>query len=126
MLNHILCADDDPDMRMILEVALGAMGGWRVTLCADGEEMLAEAQADPPDLILLDAFMPGMDGRTAITQLRAHPQLSKIPVAFVTGHAAPSDVAELRALGAIGVLAKPFNPMELPALVRALWNSRPQ
>jgi CheY-like chemotaxis protein len=58
-LRHILCADDDADMRMILEVALGTLGGWRVTLAADGEEAIAAARSDRPDLILLDASMAG-------------------------------------------------------------------
>lgn len=122
--SHILCADDDADMRMILEVALGTVGGWRVTLCADGEEALAAARADRPDLILLDAQMAGIDGRGTIALLRADAALADIPVVFVTGSAEPADVAEFHRLGALGVLAKPFNPLDVPARIRAFWQAR--
>ena len=73
-LTHILCADDDADMRMILEVALGTLGGWRVTLAADGEETLASARADRPDLILLDASMAA---RVDPDRVRHRPCLGK-------------------------------------------------
>lgn len=120
-LRHILCADDDPDMRMILEVALGTIGGWEVSLAADGEEALAAARAQRPDLILLDAAMAGIDGPGALQQLKADPALADIPVAFVTGHADPAAQAALRAHGAADVISKPFDPTALPARIRALW-----
>mgnify|MGYP002777084178 CR=1 FL=1 len=124
-LSHILCADDDPDMRMILEVALGSIGGWRVTLAGDGEEALAAARADRPDLILLDARMSGIDGTGALALLKADPTLAHVPVAFVTGQAGPEDVAALRALGAVDVIAKPFDPMRLRERIQRLWAALP-
>ena len=124
MLQHVLCADDDPDMRMILEVALETVGGWRVTMCADGEEALAAARLDPPDLMLLDASMPGIDGPSTLALLKADPALVDIPVVFVTGRAAPDEVEAFLAAGALAVVAKPFNPMELPARLRAAWDAR--
>jgi CheY-like chemotaxis protein len=122
-LAHILCADDDADMRMILAVALEAIGGWRVSLAADGEQVLAAARADRPDLILLDASMAGVDGPSALARLRADPALADVPVVFVTGHASPHQVAAFRALGAIDVIAKPFDPISLAERVRATWAS---
>ncbi len=124
MLQHVLCADDDPDMRMILEVALETVGGWRVTMCADGEEALAAARAERPDLMLLDASMPGIDGLSTIAMLKADPSLMGIPVVFVTGQAAPHEIDAFLKAGALAVVAKPFNPMELPARLRAAWASR--
>ncbi|GIX37914.1 MAG: response regulator [Silanimonas sp.] len=120
-LRHILCADDDPDMRMILEIALGTIGGWEVSLAADGEEALAAARAQRPDLILLDASMAGIDGPNTLQLLRADPGLADIPVAFVTGHADTAAQAALKALGAADVISKPFDPTALPARIRALW-----
>lgn len=125
LLQHILCADDDADMRMILEVALGTIGGWRVTMAGDGEETLASARDDRPDLILLDASMAGLDGPGTLSALRADPALASIPVVFVTGHAAPDEVANFIAMGALGVIAKPFDPMGLATRLRALWGARP-
>lgn len=124
-LQHILCTDDDADMRMILEVALGTMGGWRVTLAADGEEALAAAQGDRPDLILLDASMAGVDGPGTMALLRAHPDLAHVPVVFVTGHASPADRDRFTALGAVDVIAKPFDPIGLAARIREVWGRLP-
>lgn len=124
-LRHILCADDDADMRMILEVALGTLGGWRISLAADGEEALAEARSNRPDLILLDAQMAGIDGPATLRLLRADPALANIPVVFVTGQAAPSEVAAFLAQGAAGVVTKPFDPMGLAERVRQLWAGLP-
>ena len=125
-LAHILCADDDADMRMILGVALEAIGGWRVSLAGDGEQALAMARADRPDLILLDASMAGVDGPGALEKLRADPALAEVPVIFVTGHAAPHQVAAFRALGALDVIAKPFDPISLAERVRATWANLPR
>lgn len=125
-LAHILCADDDADMRMILGVALEAIGGWRVSLAGDGEQALAMARADRPDLILLDASMAGVDGPGALDKLRADPALADVPVIFVTGHAAPHQVAAFRALGALDVIAKPFDPIGLAERVRATWANLPR
>ena len=125
-LAHILCADDDADMRMILGVALEAIGGWRVSLAGDGEQALAMARADRPDLILLDASMAGVDGPGALEKLRADPALADVPVIFVTGHAAPHQVAAFRALGALDVIAKPFDPISLAERVRATWANLPR
>ena len=125
-LAHILCADDDADMRMILGVALEAIGGWRVSLAGDGEQALAMARADRPDLILLDASMAGVDGPGALEKLRADPALADVPVIFVTGHAAPHQVAAFRALGALDVIAKPFDPIRLAERVRATWANLPR
>ncbi|MFN8900558.1 MAG: response regulator [Lysobacteraceae bacterium] len=126
MLQHLRCADDDPDMRMILEVALETVGGWRVTMCADGEEALAAARADRPDLMLLDASMPGIDGPSTLALLRADPDLAEVPVVFVTGQAAPEDVEAFLAAGGLAVFTKPVNPMELPARLRAVRDARPR
>ncbi|MCG6117672.1 MAG: response regulator [Aquimonas sp.] len=124
-LTHILCADDDADMRMILEVALQTIGEWRVSLAADGEQALAAARADRPDLILLDASMAGVDGPSALANLRADPGLADVPVMFVTGHASPHEVAAYRALGAVDVITKPFDPIGLAERVRVIWAALP-
>ncbi|MCZ8115665.1 response regulator [Silanimonas sp.] len=124
-LHHILCADDDADMRMILEVALGTLGGWRVTLAADGEEAIAAARTDRPDLILLDASMAGVGGAQTLATLRADPSLAAIPVVFVTGLATDADRASFQRFGAIDLIAKPFDPLTLAARVRAIWQALP-
>lgn len=125
-LQHILCADDDADMRMILEVALGTVGGWRVTLAADGEEAIGAARAERPDLILLDASMAGgLGGAETLTLLRSDAALAAIPVVFVTGLATENDRATFQRFGAVDLIAKPFDPMTLAARVRSIWQGLP-
>ncbi len=74
-----------------------------------------------PDLVLLDVMMPGTDGPTTLQRMRADPRFAGIPVVFVTAKAMPAEVARFRELGAIAVLAKPFDPMQLGQQVLTLW-----
>lgn len=120
-LSHIMYVDDEPDIRAIAELALQALGGFRVTLCGGGQEALDRAVAAPPDLILLDVMMPGMDGPTTLQAMYRIPTLATVPVVFVTAKAQPTEVARLRELGAADVIAKPFDPMTLPDKVREVW-----
>jgi DNA-binding response OmpR family regulator len=91
---------------------------------AGGEPALAAMRERRPDLVVLDVMMPGMDGPTLLKRMRADPELQHIPVIFMTAKTSPQEVARFRDLPAIGVIAKPFDPMALGAQVRALWNSQ--
>jgi CheY-like chemotaxis protein len=121
-LQKILLVEDDDDIRTILRVALEKIGGFQVRACASGTEALAAAPEFAPQLVLLDVMMPGMDGPTVLSNLRARPDTAAVPVIFLTARAVPADIARLRALGAIEVLTKPFDPMTLHEKVRAAWN----
>ncbi len=118
---RIVYVDDEPDIREIVTFALEDEADMQVRMCASGSEALRSIQADPPDLVLLDVMMPGMDGPSTLRQIRALPGLSDVVAAFVTAKVQPSEVDEFKAMGAIGVIAKPFDPMLLPAQVRDLW-----
>jgi len=74
-----------------------------------------------PDLILLDVMMPGMDGPTTLKSLRGHDEFAAIPVLFMTAKVQSDEVEEYLALGAVGVIHKPFDPMALSDEIRALW-----
>jgi two-component system OmpR family response regulator len=115
---RILLVDDDPDIRRIAALSLGRLGGFGVVLAASGAEAIEAATNAPPDLILLDVSMPGMDGPATLLALRASPVTAGIPVAFFTATATAVEVARLCALGAVAVLPKPFEVAELPRLVR--------
>jgi CheY-like chemotaxis protein len=116
----ILIIDDDDDIRAISRLALGRVGGMDVVDAASGVSGLALAIAEEPDAILLDVMMPGRDGPETLSLLRADPRTAGIPVIFLTAKAMASEVERLRALGAAGVLTKPFDPMSLAANVRAI------
>ena len=116
---RILVVDDDPDIRRIAALALERIGGFRVVLADGAEEALAAASApDVPDLILLDVTMPGMDGPETLRAFRARPETAQVPVVFFTATSNDADVERLRALGAVGVIPKPFDIADLPRRVR--------
>ena len=116
----ILVIDDEDDIRRISRLALGRVGGMQVLEAASGIEGIAKAVAESPDAILLDVMMPEHDGPETLGFLRADPRTARIPVIFLTAKAMTAEVERLRALGADGVLTKPFDPMSLAASVRAI------
>lgn len=109
----ILCCDDDPVIRYLLEVLLGKRGGHEVVSVANPEDVLAEATASKPDLILLDYIMPGRTGIEVVVELRNHPETVNIPVVFLTGRSDVADEQSLDALGVRGVIEKPFDTATL-------------
>ena len=118
-MTRILYVDDEPDIREVAQMALELEEDLEVRLAASGAEGLAEAAAWSPDLILLDVMMPQMDGPTVLEKLRADPATASIPVVFITARTQAQEVATLKALGALGVIAKPFDPMSLGEETRA-------
>jgi two-component system, OmpR family, response regulator len=120
-LKTLLYVDDEPDIREIVEMALGLVDNLVVRTCASGEEALRIIPSLRPDLVLLDVMMPGMDGPAALGRMRTDVALASIPVVFVTAKAMPQEVAHFRELGAAGVIAKPFDPMELGREIAKIW-----
>lgn len=115
----LLLADDDESIRMVARLGLARVG-YDVTLAEDGTEALAAARATPFDVIVLDWMLPGMDGIDVCRALKADPATAAMPIVFLTAasHAGAHD--EALAAGAIGVIAKPFNPMTLGNDLRAI------
>lgn len=122
-LREILYVDDEPDIREIVQMALGLEPTLSINTADSGVRALQSMQARKPDLVLLDVMMPSMDGPTTLQQMRSQPELQAIPVIFMTAKAMPQEVARFRALGAAAVIAKPFDPMLLAEHVFAVWES---
>jgi two-component system cell cycle response regulator len=123
-LRTLMYVDDDPDIREIVEMSLGLDGELRVLSCDGGERSLVKMRVEKPDLVVLDVMMPNMDGPTLLKRMRADPDLRHIPVIFMTAKTNPEETARFLELSAIGVIAKPFDPMALGGQVRVLWNSQ--
>jgi len=79
----------------------------------------------PPALVTLDVMMPGMDGPTTLNALRQLPGFATTPVIFMTAKVQPQEVAEYKALGALDMISKPFNPMTLASKLRQMLEGRP-
>lgn len=112
-IRNVLLVDDDPDIRRIGQLSLKAVGKFEVTLARSGAEAVELALQKRPDVILLDMMMPNMDGPSTLSALKQHPSLFAVPVIFMTARANNQDVDLFLDLGAIGVIAKPFDPMAI-------------
>ena len=117
---RLLCADDEDDIRTILELALSLDPGLEAELVASGAEVLARAAAGGYDAIVLDGMMPGLDGYETCRRLKADPATAAIPVVFLTAKTQRSEVERALALGAAACLVKPFDPMSLAGELRAV------
>ncbi|MCE3043943.1 response regulator [Legionella sp. 16cNR16C] len=121
-LSSILYAEDEADIREIAQVALEDLGNFKVIFCHDGYEVIEAAKGIIPDLVLLDVMMPGMDGPSTLIELRKLPRYTDIPAIFMTAKIQPEEVEQYKSLGAVDVIAKPFDPMTLASDIRAIWD----
>jgi CheY-like chemotaxis protein len=120
-LCRILYVEDEPDIRVVAQMALQAVGGFAVIACASGQEALGVAPDARADLLLLDVMMPGMDGPSTLKALRELPATAHTPVIFMTAKVQAAEVALYKGLGALEVIPKPFDPMELSAQIQRVW-----
>ena len=116
----ILLVDDDNDIRRIAQLALERVGGHRVRLAESGHVALQLAREKVPDVILLDVMMPHFDGPSVLAALRAEPATQRVPVLFVTAKVQKHESERFLALGAAGIVAKPFDPMTLADTIEKL------
>lgn len=120
-LNTILMVEDEPDIQTIARLALESLGGFTVHICSSGQEAIEKAPLINPDLILLDVMMPGIDGPTTLRELRKLESLGQTPIIFMTAKVQPQEIEDYKKLGAMDVIAKPFDPMTLADNVRGIW-----
>lgn len=120
-LRKILHVEDDDDIRNITKIVLQSVGEFEVESCSSGQAALEKARDFVPDLIILDMMMPEMDGPMTFEALRKLPDFAAIPVIFLTAQAQPVVLERLMDLGAIDVIAKPYDPQTLPEQLRNTW-----
>lgn len=116
---RLLCADDEEDLRTILELALSLDPDVRAEIVPSGRALLERAREGGWDAFLLDGMMPELDGYETCRLLKADPATAHVPVVFLTAKAQRTEQARALALGAVACLTKPFDPMTLAAEVRA-------
>jgi two-component system OmpR family response regulator len=120
-LKRILFIEDEASIRTIAVTVLEAVGGFAVIACNSGKQALEAAPVANADLILLDVMMPEMDGPATLKALRKVPQTAQTPAIFMTAKVQTSEILHYKSLGAIDVIAKPFDPMTLSAQINEIW-----
>jgi len=116
-MKRVLIVEDQEDNRAILRDLLRS-AGYAYIEAATGQEGVAKAAAEKPDLILMDIQLPVLDGYEATRRIKADPALRSIPVIAVTSYALSGDEAKARAAGCDDYVTKPFSPRALLAKIR--------
>ena len=124
-LERICYVEDDEDIQRIVRMSLERIGKMTVMIESDPLKAIDGIKAFKPDLVMLDWMMPGMDGPTLFRKMKQDPETAALPVVFITAKATQKDHAELLALGAAGIVSKPFSPKDLPDQLRAIWTALP-
>ena len=117
MSRRNLVVEDQEDNRRILRDLLTS-AGYEIIQAENGEEALAAAARERPDLILMDIQLPVLDGYEATRRIKADPALRAIPVIVVTSYALSGDENKARAAGCDAYVTKPFSPRALLAKIR--------
>jgi two-component system phosphate regulon response regulator PhoB len=115
---RILVVDDEPDLLELVSFNL-MKAGYRVVCVKSGEEALVQVRTHPPDLMVLDLLLPGVDGLDVCKTLKQNPQTTSIPIIMLTARSEEADIVTGLELGADDYLPKPFSPRILLARVKA-------
>jgi DNA-binding response OmpR family regulator len=116
-MTTVLVVDDEAPIRLLCRVNLEAEG-MDVLEAADGPTGVEVARSETPDVVLLDVMMPGPDGWAVAEELLADERTRSIPIVFLTARADVRDRARGLDVGGLEYITKPFNPIELAAMVR--------
>lgn len=122
-LQRITYLEDEPDIREVAVLALTTLGGFTLDVCKNGYEAVERAPGFKPDLLLLDVMMPGIDGTEVLRRLRETTELADAPAIFMTAKVQKHEVENYFAIGASGVIPKPFNPISLADEIREIWDN---
>ena len=117
--SHVLIIEDDASVCELLFACLTAVG-YRVSVAQSGEAALSQIEEDPPEVVVLDLTLPGMNGLDVCRAMRRDPWMGKIPVLMLTGKTEEDDIVAGLEVGADDYMTKPFSPKLLTARVKAL------
>lgn len=120
-LEKVMLVEDDPDIAVLARIAIEEFGGLQFVHHASGADALDSIAEQKPDLLLLDYRMPGMNGAEVMSAVRNSEDGRDLPIVFMTASLMPRHVQRLRDLGALDVLAKPFDPLTLAERLKAIW-----
>lgn len=121
-LKKILYVEDEPDIRLMVQIALVDVAGFELKSCSSGYEAIAEIESFKPDLILLDVMMPGLDGPATLVELRKIPFVNNIPTLFITAGIQENEFDKYKTWGVYDIISKPFEPLALAGVLRRVWS----
>lgn len=113
---RILIVDDQPNIVRLLQMTLEAE--HEILTAYDGEEALKVVANTPPDMVVLDVVMPGMDGFRVLDRMKSDPETAKIPVILLTVRDRPDDIVFGLTVGADYYVPKPFKPEDIASMIR--------
>src|SRR5918995_1578148 len=116
---RVLIVEDDEDIAHLLAHSV-RKAGFQASVMLSGAGVLARLRESPPDLLLLDVMLPGLDGRDICRAMRSDPRTRAIPIIIITARAEEADRVTGLELGADDYITKPFSPREVVARVRAV------
>ena len=122
MSKLILIIDDEEDVKAIAQMGLEMAASWEVITASSGQEGLEIAASKQPDVILLDLMMPDWDGKETLKQLKNNSQTASIPVILMTAKTESAIASELENLEIVGMITKPFRPLQLPEQINSILN----
>lgn len=111
---RVLIIDDEETIQTVVQFGIKMAAGWEVLTADSGEQGIQTAQAEKPDVILLDMIMPDMDGIATFRVLQSRSETEQIPVILLTAKTQTADTQQFNKLGIRGVITKPFNSLNLP------------
>lgn len=120
-LDKVLHVEDDESIRIIVEMALVDLAGFTLLACENGVDAVAQVEQFAPDLILMDAMMPGMDGLQTLVKIRENPNCRDIPVVFMTARIQQAEKQQYFDAGAVAVIEKPFEATSLGDELEAIY-----
>ena len=114
---RILLIDDEETIQEVVQVGIEIETGWQVAIASSGSEGIDLAQIHQPDAILLDVMMPDMDGISTLSRLKANVKTASIPVIFLTAKTQTTGKDQLKSLGVVDIITKPFNSVTLASQI---------
>ncbi len=120
---HLLVIEDEEDILALIHYNL-AKDGFKVTCATSGEEGLRLAKKEPPDLVVLDLMLPGLDGLEVCQAMKKSAELAAVPIVMTTAKGEEADVVRGLEMGADDYVTKPFSPKILMARIKAVLRRR--
>ena len=121
---HIVLAEDDADIRAVLELSLAVLDETTCSIMESGDEALRLCADRMPDIAVFDVMMPGLSGPEAVARLRQMPGGNAVTVILLTAKVETSQLEELLDASVDGVIAKPFDPIDLPEQLLTYWRMK--